>query len=92
MALDTSGNPHICYYDTTNEELKYADWDGAQWNIKVVDDNGSVGRYCSIVFDKANRSHMSYVDMGNMSLKYARRSAAFSWLMFLPAIIDNGPP
>ena len=43
LALDSSGNPHISYYDATNNDLKYASWNGASWNIQIVDSAGDVG-------------------------------------------------
>jgi hypothetical protein len=27
IAIDPNGNPHICYYDDTNLDLKYAWWE-----------------------------------------------------------------
>jgi len=72
LALDSSGNPHISYYDNDGKDLKYARWTGSNWEIQVVDSVGDVGRYNSIDLDTTNNPHISYVDSTNCDLKYAR--------------------
>ena len=52
LALDSSDYPHISYYDSTNYNLKYAYWDGADWQIETVDSAGSVGFYTSLATSK----------------------------------------
>ena len=37
LGLDRSGNPHISYYDTDNNDLKYAYKDASGWHIQVLD-------------------------------------------------------
>jgi len=44
LALDSSGYPHISYYDGTNSDLKYAAWNGSSWDIQTVDSAGHVGQ------------------------------------------------
>jgi hypothetical protein len=68
LALDGSGNPHIAYNDTTNGAVKYAYFDGEDWQIGVVD---AAGANPSLVLDTAGRPHISYYDGVNADLKYA---------------------
>lgn len=81
LALDSSGNPHISYYDETNENLKYAHWDGSVWQIETVDSVGGVNHYhygSSLALDSSDNPHISYYD-GNQfigDLKYARWNGA----------------
>ncbi len=71
LALDSSGNPHISYYDGTNYDLKYARWNGASWEIETVDSDGSVGWYTSLALDSSGNPHISYWDLSNYDLKFA---------------------
>jgi len=78
VALDSSGEPHICYYDGTQMDLLYAFRSSGNWNIETVDSSGTVGRYCSIAVDSNGVPHISYYDDTNDDLKYASRSGG-SW-------------
>ncbi len=72
LALDTSGDPRISYYDYTNRDLKYASWNGASWDLETVDSAGEVGRLnTSLALDSSNRPRISYYDSTNDHLKYA---------------------
>ncbi len=68
LALDSSGNPHISYYDWGNEDLKYALYDGT-WHTETVDSAGSVGWGTSLALDNSGKPHISYYT--NSDLKYA---------------------
>jgi len=57
MALDSSGNPHMSYYDDTNNCLKYAQWTGSSWEIQTVEGGG--GSYSSLVLDSSGNPHIS---------------------------------
>lgn len=76
IAVDTSNNPRIAYYDRSNERLKYAYYDGSSWKIDVVDSSSKddVGRYCSLALASDNTPHISYhykTDANEGRLKHA---------------------
>ncbi len=79
IAVDSSGQPHISYYDFDNGsgagKLKYATRStSGGWSIETVDSAGDVGAYTSIALDSSGRPHISYFDFTNGNLKYARRA------------------
>ena len=79
MAIDAVGYSHVAYYDSSNQDLKYASWTGTSWNIQTVDSLGDVGKYVSIAIDTTtNNSHISYYDTTNGNLKYANWTG-ISW-------------
>jgi hypothetical protein len=52
IALDSSDNVHISYYDETKKSLKYATNSSGLWQTETVDnDEGDIGEYSSIAFD-----------------------------------------
>jgi len=86
LAIDSSDRPHISYYDETNGDLKYARWDGSNWQIEVVDGTGTdVGMHTSIAIDSNDNPHITYSDETNGDLKYAR----FDGNNWFNEIIDN---
>ncbi len=71
LAFDSQGNPAISYYDATNEDLKYAHWNGTSWDIETVDDEGKVGYPTSLAFHSSGNPSIAYYDYTNESLNYA---------------------
>ncbi|HKZ93006.1 MAG TPA: hypothetical protein VJ249_00295 [Candidatus Bathyarchaeia archaeon] len=79
IALDSSGSPHIRYFNWTSGDLKYATWTdaGPGWSIETVDSGsedvgGSGGR--SIDLDSGGNPHISYIGPSYQGLKYATKS------------------
>ncbi|MCD6118785.1 PKD domain-containing protein, partial [bacterium] len=72
LALDSSGYPHVSYYDDTNDDLKYAYMDASGWHIETAESEGDVGSKSSIALDSSGYPHVSYYDYTpNYDLKYA---------------------
>jgi cell division septation protein DedD len=69
LELDGSGNPSISYYDSTHSNLKYAEWNGGDWDVEWVATTGESGRYSSLELDAGGNPHISYSASGD--LKYA---------------------
>jgi hypothetical protein len=81
IALDASGNPHICYIDEVNAQLKYASLIGGVWSTVIVDAGPDVGGHVSLVIDPVGNAQMSYTGATG-ALKYAKDSYG-TWASFL---------
>ncbi len=51
-----------------------------EWSTETVDNEGVVGWFTSIALDSSNRPHISYSDLENFDLKYARWTGS-SWFI-----------
>ena len=80
IALDSSDNVHISYFDGSNADLKYATNKSGSWVTETVDSYGGVGTYTSIAIDSSDNVHISYHDGGSSAdLKYATNKSG-SWV------------
>jgi hypothetical protein len=70
LVLDSSGNPRISYQWDNN--LKYAQWTGSSWNIKVLDHSGRVWSSVSLALDGEGAPQLSYLYDWPYGLRYAR--------------------
>ncbi len=77
LAVDSSGELHISYYDGTDDNLKYATNTSGSWAFTNIDTSGNVGFYTSIAVDSSSYQHISYY-YGPGDLKYATNSSG-SW-------------
>ncbi|MDZ7741524.1 MAG: T9SS type A sorting domain-containing protein [Bacteroidota bacterium] len=76
LALDSNNYPHISYYDYDERDLKYAPWDGSEWQIEKIDSIGNVGKYASIALDNLDYPNIAYQDYTNDGIKYAKWDGA----------------
>ncbi|MCW4025383.1 MAG: hypothetical protein NWF01_10180 [Candidatus Bathyarchaeota archaeon] len=75
LALDSKGNPHICYTGQ-NQELKYATLTNTTWNIQTINSTHSYDGTPSIAIDTKDKPHIYYAQAMNAgpfksSVKYA---------------------
>lgn len=75
IAIDSTGDSHIAYYDATNQNLKHAYKSGGSWVRETVDDlGGDAGRWTSIAVDPAGEVAISYLSTSSGRLKFARQA------------------
>ena len=86
IAIDSNDCPHIAYC-SDNEILKYAMWNGSEWEFQIVDSTGSVGGAASLALDSQDNPHIAYYDGSDCSLKYTRWDGS-SWVT--TTIRDSG--
>ncbi|MGC8766506.1 MAG: Ig-like domain-containing protein [Brevinematia bacterium] len=71
MKIDSNGNIHVSYYDSTKKALKYAIKKGNSWQIQIVDKKDDPGRYTSIFVDREGNPHISYFVESKNEIRYA---------------------
>lgn len=75
----TSGHqPHILYYDWTNERLRHAWRVAGVWQTETVDATTGAGREVSAVFDADDVLHIAYVVTSTDKVMY-RKLTSGSW-------------
>ena len=79
IAIDSQDYPHISYCDYGNYNLKYVFWTGSSWSSEVVDEEGEVGHYSSLVLDENDNPQIGYDYLTKGSalkfdLKYATKT------------------
>ncbi|MBT60265.1 MAG: hypothetical protein CMA63_01765 [Euryarchaeota archaeon] len=75
IAIDSNDAVHISYYDSSNDDLKYATNTLGYWTSVSIDTSGYVGEFTSIAIDSNDAVHISYYDYTSGDLKYATCSS-----------------
>lgn len=70
LKLDAADRPHISYWDSHEDVLRYVWFDGS-WHNNVVGSEQNVGAYSSLAIDYQGNPCISYQDYANGYLKYA---------------------
>lgn len=82
-----TGFPAIGYSDGTSDDVKLASWNGASWDIQVVDPGKNVAGNISLAFDPAGNPALSYGGLLG-SLKCARWNGS-AWNI---GVVDRAAP
>ena len=69
--LDSSGNPHISYWDPVNTSLRYTYFDGTSWSDSTLQSTSSVGQYNSIALDSNDYPRISHYNSSHADLEIA---------------------
>ncbi len=92
LAIDSSGQIHISYYDKTNGDLKHATNATGEWVKETLDSSGNSGLSSSIVMDLAGNLHISYLGDCSYSckeIKYAT-NASGAWVTEIAKSAPSG--
>lgn len=70
LAFSPSGFPAIAYWQASNQDLKFAEFDGTMWNISTVDFDGFTGLDPSLAYTPDGKPAISYWDETAKDLNY----------------------
>ncbi len=74
LDIDSQNRPHIVYFDQSHYDLKYAQWNGATWQIQSI--VAQVGMWglgeLALVLDGSDQAHIAYsvYDSSNENITY----------------------
>lgn len=77
LAKGQNGGLAIAFYDSLGRDLIFAEYDGVNWWPERLLQDGDVGRYASLDFDRNGNpgvAFMEYTDRNTASLKFMQRN------------------
>ena len=84
LALDSQGRSHVVYESavagSVEQRLRYAYWDGSQWQRQTVQANPQARGHFSLVLDAQDRPRITFYEGYARRLSYARWDGA-QWLL-----------
>jgi hypothetical protein len=92
-AINEGGDQvHLAYQVSDHRQLKYLAYSRYTFSTgelltEVVDMEGFVGEYASIVLDRSGKPAISYYDSTNNDLKLAVRAGENRWFIFRPDLV-----
>jgi hypothetical protein len=89
FAFAPSGQPAVCYYDSTNSRLRYAIYNGSAW-IRYTVETGGGGTQNSLAFSSTGQPAIAYYNSASGDLKYAISSnGGAAWTISTIAATNN---
>jgi hypothetical protein len=73
LAVNAQGRPAVAYYDPRNADLKFAQFNGTNWDVAVADSRFTTGYYPSLKFN-GNTPAITYYSKTGGNLKFATRN------------------
>ncbi len=98
VAIDDSGTTYISYYDSSNKNLKMAQYVGSggncgpdnAWLCRTLDNGEDVGKYSSIAIDPTtNLPQIAYYDASEEALKLAKVNGVWSSTTIVDTIFGS---
>lgn len=77
LALDSQGQPHLIYCQ--RNELQYSHFDGQTWASQPLDAVDPVASGVSLVLDRADRPHLSYLGYTQMGFSFPFKVRYVMW-------------
>ena len=71
IAVDLTGKVGVGYFDLTNTGVKYAQYDGRDWSVVMVEHEKHVGTNPSLAFDIDGNAYLAYHKRSGGSLRLA---------------------
>ena len=97
IAFDDLGRIHVGYFNWAYTSVSYASKINGIWNLEFIDPaweiaGAAVGMHAALAVDSQGIPHMSYLDMNNLDLKYARKMENSPGVPTQPSGSSRGKP
>jgi hypothetical protein len=87
VAFDKFDRPAVSYYDIYNADLKFAEFNGASWDIQRLANKGAQGLYTQLTFDQSGNANILYYNRKNNVVVQTTGGIGGTWTA---AILQSG--
>ncbi len=70
LVLDQNQFPHISHNSSSIGDLKYAHWDGENWQLDLVDTGADAAGETSLALDQSGKPHILYQNLSTHKMIY----------------------
>ncbi len=74
LDLDSTGAPHVAYYDNAKSTLRYASHTASGWTTTLVTTQGNGGSLMTLKLDAAGKARISYYNSTAVAVMYANNA------------------